>query len=88
MEKIYKHQKKRELKKQVDQGGQEFITRGFPSGIIIPRATAPTMDNVKFVWIRRDTRARNDADRGLTKNQLRIIRLFEKIGLGKMIIKY
>ena len=65
--------------------GNEVVLRGFPVAITIPRAQAPTQDNVKFVWLRRP--GGKGKDGGLTKKQLKVITILEAIGLGKMVVR-
>jgi len=84
-ERYYQRQRQREFVKAAQAAGNEVVLRGFPVAITIPRAQAPTQDNVKFVWLRRP--GGKGAEAGLTKKQLRMISILQAIGLGKMVVK-
>lgn len=87
-ERIRKNQRQREFVKGAEAAGQEVLIRGLPFAITVPRGTQPTYDNVKFVWVRRPVKSRRaDREKGLTKHALKVISLFEAIGLGKMVTK-
>lgn len=87
VERSRRNLRRREFVRQAEGAGQEVILKGFQFAITTPRGQVPTQDNVKFIWVRRPVESRKLPDRGLTKNQLRVIRLFEAIGLGKMVAR-
>jgi len=87
-ERIRKNQRQREFVKGAEAAGNEVIIRGLPFAITVPRGTIPTQDNVKFIWVKRPTRARRSTrETGLTKHSLKAISILEIIGLGKMVVR-
>lgn len=87
-ERIRKNQRQREFMRGAEAAGQEVIVRGLPFAITIPRSGTPTIDNVKFVWVRRPVASRRTTrEKGLTKHALKVISVLETIGLGKMVTK-
>lgn len=83
-----KNQRQKEFIRAAWAAGNEVISRGLPMAITIPRAAKSlTQDNVKFVWVRRPVASRSGKERGLTKNQLKVIAILEEAGLGKMVTR-
>jgi len=85
---IRKSGKQREFIKAADVAGSEVFLYGLPFAITVPRNAEPTTENVKFVWLRRSLVGRStDPNRGLRRRQVEVIKIFEALGLGKMVVK-
>jgi hypothetical protein len=67
--------------------GNVPLTRGMPFCITYPRNETPTIENVKFIWVRRSVSHKvKRENKGISKYQLSIIELLRSIGLQRMVV--